>query len=99
MDHVIQNFRFYVEKKRSSTATKLKKEAVRKNLLFVQKNYSAGIPNKKAMELCIKYQGAPKTMVFRDGANRFQLIDMDYPLFHFEKLKKRKTYSKGNIEI
>jgi len=38
-------------------ATKLKKEAVRHQLLFVQKNYSAGIPNKKAMELCIKYQG------------------------------------------
>ena len=75
-----------------STATKLKKEAVMHKLLFVQKNYSVGIPNKKAMELCIKYQEAPNTMVFRNGANRFQLIDTVYPLFHFKKLKKRKTY-------
>jgi len=82
-----------------STATKLKNEAVRNKLLFVQKNYSAGIPNKKAMELCIKYQEAPNTMVFRNRANRFQLIDTVYPLFHFKKLKKWKTYSKGYIEI
>ena len=82
-----------------STATNLKKEALRHKLLFVHKNYSAGIPNKKAMELCIKYQEVPNTMVFRNGLNRFQLIDTVYPLFHFKKLKKWKTYSKGYIEI
>jgi hypothetical protein len=72
--------------------TKLKKEALRHQLLFVQKNHSAGIPNKEAMELCIKYQRAPNAMVFRNGANRFQLIDTVCPLFHFKNLKKRKTY-------
>ncbi len=51
------------------------------------------------MELCIKYQEAPITMVFLNGQNRFQLIDTVYPLFHFKKLKKWKTYSKGYIEI
>jgi len=38
-------------------------------------------------------------MVFRNGGNRFQLIDTVYPLFHFKKLKKWKTYIKGYIEI
>jgi len=92
--------KFNYQEKPAPAATKLKNEALRHKLLFVQKNYSVGIPNKKAMELCIKYQqGAPNTMVFRDGANRFQLIETVYPLFHFKKLKKRKTYSKGYIEI
>ena len=75
----------------TATASRLKKWALKHNLLEVQKNYGAIIPNKKAMEQCLDYNDKPNNIVFVKGSYRFQLIDTILPLFLFKKRQKLKT--------
>ena len=74
-----------------STASRLKKRAVKQQLLMVQKNYGDRVPDKKAMELCLKYNDKRNNIVFHQGNYRFQLIDTILPLFLFKKRQKLKT--------
>lgn len=74
-----------------STASRLKVLAQKQQLLQVRKNYGTIIPNKKAMDLCLKYNDIRNTVVFHEGNYRFQLIDTILPLFLFKRRPKLKT--------
>ncbi|MDT0645707.1 hypothetical protein RM545_03310 [Zunongwangia sp. F260] len=75
----------------ASTASRLKDYAKKHNLLEVRKNYGTIVPNKKAMELCLKYNDKGSNIVYHQGNYRFQLIDTILPLFLFKKRQKLKT--------
>ncbi|MDT0642774.1 hypothetical protein RM553_08010 [Zunongwangia sp. F363] len=75
----------------TATASRLKDCAVKQNLLEVKKNYGSIVPNKKAMEQCLKYNDKRNNIVYYRGNYRFQLIDTILPLFLFKKRQKLKT--------
>ena len=74
-----------------STASRLKDLAQKEHLLEVQKNYGTIVPNKKAMDLCLKYNDKRNNIVFHQGNYRLQLIDTVLPLFLFKRRPKLKT--------
>ncbi|MEP6262672.1 MAG: hypothetical protein ABJ092_13945 [Gillisia sp.] len=74
-----------------STASRLKAKAEENTLLKVKKNYGEIVPNKKAMERCLKYNDSRNNIVFFKGKYRFQLIDTVLPLFLLTKRQKLKT--------
>ena len=74
-----------------STASRLKAKAREDNLLKVKKNFGYIILNKKAMELCNKYNDKRNNIVYFNGNYRFQLIDTVLPLFLLVKRQKLKT--------
>ena len=75
----------------AATASRLKDFAVKQHLLEVKKNYGEIISNKKAMQLCLKYNDKGNNIVYHQGNYRFQLIDTILPLFQFKKRQKLKT--------
>lgn len=74
-----------------STASRLKDLAQKQKLLEVHKNFGRIVPNKKAMELCLKDNDKRSNIVFHQGNYRFQLIDTILPLFLFKRRPKLKT--------
>ncbi|MBZ9729903.1 hypothetical protein LB467_09415 [Salegentibacter sp. JZCK2] len=75
----------------AATASRLKKLADQYKLIEVEKHYSPLIFNKKAMNLCLKYNDKPHNLVYRDGGYRLQLIDTILPLFPFKNRQKLKA--------
>ena len=74
-----------------ATASRLKDLAQKQKLLKVQKNYGTIVPNKKAMDLCLKYKDSRNNVVYHEGNYRFQIIDTILPLFLFKHRAKLKA--------
>lgn len=72
----------------NATASRLKKMADASNLIEVEKHYSQERLDKKAMLQCLKYNGKPNNLVYKEGGYRLQLIDTIFPLFLFTNRKK-----------
>lgn len=75
----------------NSTASRLKNAAASEQFIKLKKNYSKPILNSIIEKELIDLYDLPKSIVFKGGGYRLQLIDTIYPLFYFIKRKKLKT--------
>lgn len=75
----------------NSTASRLKKSAADEQFIKLKNNFSKPILNLKMEKELIDLYDLPKSIVFKGGGYRLQLIDTIYPLFYFIKRKKLKT--------